>query len=245
MSQRPELDQFGARRVVRPSPPVEFPLYGLEASWPGARWLETFGEAIGNPVHWVCLGHQSPDGGSLIYVESFSRPRTDALVARSFQKPLQHVASYAAALLANVTLPVETLPRPDGLYRALTDLTEERSSKYADWPPVRWHVDGTAVTARMWQFAGGWMAVSDAVEAVYLAAVAMGTKPDGLALAELENGDAYHFDPDRPMHAPVMVASRAARADGDAPPPRRRDWHADQLRLMSKPERARIDRRGP
>jgi hypothetical protein len=74
MSQRPELDHLGARRVVRPSPPVDFALYGLEASWPGARWLEMFG------------------------------------------------------------------------------LTEERSGKHADWPLVPWHVDGTAVTARMWQF---------------------------------------------------------------------------------------------
>jgi hypothetical protein len=183
MSQRPELDHLGARRVVRPSPPVDFALYGLDASWPGARWLETFGDAIGNPVLWVSLGHQSLDGGSLIYVETFSRPRTDALVVRSCEKPLQHVASYAAALLANVTLPVDTLPRPDGLCRALIGLTEERSGKYADWPLVRWHVDGTAVTARMWQFAGGWMAVSDGVEAVYLAAVGMGNEPDGRALA--------------------------------------------------------------
>lgn len=235
MSQRPELDHLGARRVVRPSPPVDFALYGLDASWPGARWLETFGDAIGNPVHWVSLGHQSLDGALLIYVETLSRPHTDALVARSSQRPLQHVASYAAALLANVTLPVDTLPRPDGIYPALTGMTEELSDKYADWPPVRWHVDGTAVTAWMWRFAGGWMAVSDGAEAVYLAAVGIGTEPDGLALAELENGDAYHFDLDQPMHAPVMVASHAARADGDAPPPRRRDWHADQLRLMSKP----------
>jgi hypothetical protein len=99
---------------------------------------------------------------------------------------LLHVASYAAALLANVTLPVDTLPRPVGFYPALS-------------------------------------------------AVGIGTEPDDLALDELENGDAYHFDLDQPMHAPVMVASHAARADGDAPPPRRRDWHADQLRLMSKP----------
>jgi hypothetical protein len=113
------------------------------------------------PVHWVSLGNQSLDGASLIYVETFSRPRTDALVARSSQRPLQHVASYAAALPANVTLPVDTLPRPDGIYPALIGMTEEFSDKYADWPPVRWHVDGTAVTAWMWRFAGGWMAASD------------------------------------------------------------------------------------
>jgi hypothetical protein len=34
------------------------------------------------------------------------------------------------------------------------------------------------------------------------------------------------------MHPPVMVASHAARADGDPPPPCREDWHPDQLQLM-------------
>src|SRR6202012_5410970 len=42
-------------RPVSPSPPVDFPLYGLDASWAGSRWLELFGEAIGDPVHWVAL----------------------------------------------------------------------------------------------------------------------------------------------------------------------------------------------
>ena len=80
-------------------------------------------------------GHQSLDGGSLIYVETFSRARTDAFVARSSQTPLLHVASYAAALLANVTLPVDTPPRPDG-FPALIGMLEERSDKYRDWPLV-------------------------------------------------------------------------------------------------------------
>ena len=72
----------------------------------------------------------------------------------------------------------------------------------------------------------------DAVEDVYLAAVGVGIDPDGLSLGVLDNGDAYHFELDQPMHPPVMVASHAARADGDRPPPRREDWHPDQLQLM-------------
>ena len=222
----------GSGVVPPPSPTVDFPLYGLDASWPGARWIESFGEAIDDPVHWVSLGHQSPDGESLIYVETFSRPRTDALTAPSFQTPLQHVAFYGAAVLINATLPVESLPRPDGLFRAMLDHADARINEYVQWPQVRWQVDGVAVTAHVWWFAGGWVAVSDAVEDVYLTAVGVGSDPDGLSLAVLEHGDAYHFELDQPMHTPVMVASHAARADGDPPPPRRQDWHADQLRLM-------------
>jgi hypothetical protein len=26
-----------------PVPPVDFPVYGLDDAWPGARWLESFG----------------------------------------------------------------------------------------------------------------------------------------------------------------------------------------------------------
>lgn len=231
------MDHRPGSGVVGLSPPVDFPLYGLDTSWPGERWIELFGDAIGDPVHWVSLGHQSPDGESLIYVETFFRPRTDALAAPSLQTPLQHVAFYAAALLINATLPVESLlPAPDGLIRAMLDHADERSSQFSQWPPVRWQVDGIAVTARTWRFAGGWVAVSDAVEDVYLAAVGVGSDPDGLSLAVLEHGNAYHFELDQPMHTPVMVASHAARTDGDPPPPRCRDWHADQLRLMRKPE---------
>ncbi|MGD0704590.1 MAG: hypothetical protein ABSA02_32455 [Trebonia sp.] len=211
---------------------MDFPLYGLDTSWPGARWIESFGEAIGNPVHWVSLGHQSPGGESLVYVETFSRPRIDAHAATSIETPPQDVAFYATALLINATLPVASLPRPDGLIRAAVDHANERSSQCAQWPQVRWQVDGVAVTARIWWFAGGWAAVSDAVEGVYLAAVGVGIDPDGLSLAVLADGDAYHFELDQPMHTPVMVTSHAARTDGDPPPPRREDWHPDQLQLM-------------
>jgi hypothetical protein len=56
-----------------------------------------------------------------------------------------------------------------------------------------------------------------------------------LSLAVLKNGDAYHFELGQPMHTPVLVASHAARTDGDPPPRQRQDWHPDQLRLMPQP----------
>jgi hypothetical protein len=93
-------------------------------------------------------------------------------------------------------------------------------------------VDGAAVTARVWWFAGGWAAVSDAVEGVYLTAVGVGTEPDGLSLAVLQDGSACHFDLDQSLHPRVMSASRAARVSGDRPPPLRQGWHAGQLRLL-------------
>jgi hypothetical protein len=91
-------------RQVPPSPPVDFPVYGLDASWPASRWLELSGDAIGDPVHWVMLGHRSLDGDSVIVVETFSRPRTDALVTPAGQPPLQDVAHHATNALINLTL---------------------------------------------------------------------------------------------------------------------------------------------
>lgn len=55
------------------------------------------------------------------------------------------------------------------------------------------------------------------------------------SLAVLESGESHQFDLDQPMHTPVMVASHAARVDGDPAPPLRADGHADQLRLMPQP----------
>ncbi len=220
-------------RQVRPSPPADFPVYGLDAAWPGTRWLESFGDAIGDPVRWVSLGHLGPGGGALILVETNSRARTDAMVAPSGRPPLSDVAQRAATTLVNLTLPVLSVPRPDGMLRALVNHAEERGGGYATWSPVSWRVDGAAVTARAWRFAGGWAAVSDAVADVYLAVASVGADPDGLSLGLIADGGAYHFRRDQPLHPDVMAASRAARPGGDELPwPQPGQWHDDQLRVL-------------
>jgi hypothetical protein len=217
---------------VLPSPPVDFPVYGLESSWPGSRWLEVFGGAIGDPVPWISLGHRSLDGESIIFVETFSRSRTDALVSSSGVPPLEDVAHDAANCLINLTLPAHSAPLPDGFLRALSHHAYERSLQCAQWPLVRWRVDGVVVTARGWRFAGGWVAISDAVPDVYLAAVGMGTDPDGLSLAGLHDGSGYHFDLDQPLR-PRMLQEALDRDGGyDRRYLVRQEFHADQLRLL-------------
>jgi hypothetical protein len=222
-------------RQVPSSPPVDFPLYGLDGSWTGPRWLDSFGYAIGDPAHWVSLAHQSLDGASLVFVLSFSRPRTDAREGLSGQPPLPRVAFDAAVVLVNVTLPVLTVARPDGMLRALPGHADARSRQCAQWPTVRWSVDGAAVAAHVWRFAGGWAAVSDAAPGAYLAAVGVGAEPDDLSLARLPDAGAYHFDLAEPLHPRVRPASaRAAGVELEGEPSWRcRDWHADQLRLLS------------
>jgi hypothetical protein len=215
---------------LSPSPPADFPLYGLEPSRPGSRWLESFGDSIGDPVRWVSLGHRSLDNESTVFVETFSRQRADAVVHG--QPPLQDVAHDACQTLVNVTLPEHPAPLPNGFRLALADLAYEQSFQYAHWPLVRWRVDGTAVYARLWRFAGGWAAVSDALESVYLAVIGMGDDPDGLSFDVLPDGDAYHFGLDQPLHPALLSAGLERDGGYGRRYLRRQESHADQLPLL-------------
>jgi len=55
-------DVIHAREIL-PSPPVTFPVYGLDGSWSGSRWLDGFGDRIGDDVRSVRLAHQSTETG--------------------------------------------------------------------------------------------------------------------------------------------------------------------------------------
>jgi hypothetical protein len=227
---------------VPTSPPFGFPVYGLDSSWPGTRWLDSFGDQVGDPPRWVRLGHQSGDGASLVLVETYSRPATDDLSARQGEPQLADAACRAAHILIDVTLPVLSVPRPDGFLRVVVDHAMEIAGQYPQWPAVRWRVDGAPVSACVTWFAGGWAAVSDAVAEVYLSAVGIGVGPDGLSLARLQDGVAYHFDLDQPLRPGVLSASsRAADLRFEVPPWQRRDWHADQLQLMRESGRTRAE----
>ena len=148
---------------------------------------------------------------------------------------MEHVAGYACTALINITIPEHSLPFPDGFLSALVNLSEKQSERCAQWPLIRWRVDGAAVPARVWRFAGGWAAISEAAQSVYLAAVGMGTEPDGLPLAVLRDGDAYHFDLNQPLHPDTLSAGLRRDGGYDRRYPCRTEFHADQLRLMRDP----------
>lgn len=141
------------------------------------------------------------------------------------------VAGYACTALINITIPAHSQSLPDGFLRALSHLSEEQSAQCAQWPLIRWKVDGTAVPARAWRFAGGWAAVSDAVGSVYLAAVGMGTEPDGLSLAVIPDGDAYHFDLNQPLHPDTLSAGLKRDGGYERRYLRRTEFHADHDQL--------------
>ena len=227
---------------VPTSSPLVFPVYGLDRSWPGARWLDSFGDQVGDPPRWVRLAHQSAGGDSLIMVETYSRRATDEMAARRGERPLEDAAVRAAVILIDVTLPAQSVPRPDSFLRVLVEHAMEIAGQHAQWPAVGWRVDGAAVPARATWFAGGWAAICAGVAGVYLSAVGMGVSPDGLSLARLQDGAAYHFDLEQPLRPGVMSeSSRAAVTQSEAPPWQRQDWHSDQLRLMREAGRTNSD----
>jgi hypothetical protein len=109
------------------SPPLAFPVYGLDPSWRGARWLDCYGDTLGGEVRWVRLAHQSLESGAMVMVETCSQPLTDVEAARAGQPPLQSMAFDAALVLVNLTLPATPVPRPDVL-RALVGYADERQA---------------------------------------------------------------------------------------------------------------------
>jgi hypothetical protein len=217
---------------VSASPAVDFPVYGIDGSEDGARWLDGFGDRVGDEVRWVRLGHQSLGPGAEIMVETHSKPLADAQAARTGRPALESLAFGAGVVLVNLTLPANSVPRPAGLLRALVKHAAERGQRHEEWTPVTWRVDGAPVPARAWRFAGGWAAFSDAVDGVYLAAAGSGGASDGVTLARLRDGRDYNFDLAEPLHPDVIAASHAAHADGKRSRPQREEWHADQLGLL-------------
>jgi hypothetical protein len=234
MRQRPrDPRSFPGSGWVPPSPPVAFPVYGLDGSWPGARWLDLFGDEIGDPPRWVALGHETADGQSLIMVNTYSGRPTDARAAQLGLPPLEDVAFDAAHILINVTLPAQSVPRPNGFLPLLTEHARHAASQSARWAAVQWRVDAATVPARVWLFAGGWAAISDAVDDVYLSAVGTGTRPEGLSLTRLRDGDAYHFDLAQPLAPGLLPASRqSAGVEFEGSRWESQGWHADHVRLM-------------
>ncbi len=215
------------------SPPVAFQVYGLDASWTGARWLDLFGDKIGDQPRWIALGHETADGRSLIMVSTYSALPTDDQAARAGQPPLADVAFDAAHILINVTLPVQSVPRPDGFLPLLTEHAKHAAGQSAHWPTVQWRVDAASVPARVWQFAGGWAAITDPVDDVYLSAVGVGTRPEDVSLTRLQDGRAYHFDLAQPLGPGLLTASRqAAGVEFGGSHWESQYWHADHVRLM-------------
>lgn len=147
------------------SPPIAFPVYGLDALWLGERWFNYHQGRNGDRAWAVGLGHRAADGTGGIIVSTLRRSHYDA--ART-DDPLVEIALDGAIRLGNAMLPGVDVPRPQGLLKALVDHMQHQSGHYRDWAVARWQVDGSPVTGPILNFADGWMTFTGAVPDVYL-----------------------------------------------------------------------------
>jgi hypothetical protein len=229
-------------------PPPRCPVYGLVSPFDGARCLDLLGDPPDGEPDWVSLWHQGADDLSVIMVTTYTRRGpgnsdgwrvpTDEQAARYGVSPLECLASQCATALVDLTLPALSLGRPPGLLKALVGRAQAAAEAHADWVTADWRVDGIAVRAPTWSFAGGWAGFTDAAEGVYvsLAGLGPGAKPEGLALAALRDGEAYHFDLHGPLSLEVAAASRQAAGVPyeQQPPWQPTNWHHDQLQLVGQ-----------
>jgi hypothetical protein len=211
---------------------VDFPVYGLDETFRGIRWVDFFEGLPGRPPWALWLGHRESDSDNGIRVGTLPKQRYEAIMCPNGKDPLVEVAFSGAFGVVNVTLPDSTVTRPEGLIPALVEHAEHQARRYLEWPIVWWRIEGAQVRARVWHFAGGWAAFSTALDDAYLVAVGVGVEPADLAFEPVKDGAAYHADLSAPLNFTELGRQKSARPQAWLPPPRRDGFHPDQLAFV-------------
>ncbi|WP_199431516.1 hypothetical protein [Qaidamihabitans albus] len=217
------------------SPPVDFPVYGLDWSVRGPRWLDFFEGRPGEPTWALWLGHRVEGGESGVRVGTLPRERHDQVMCPNGGDPLAEVAFSGAFGLVNLTLPDSSVTRPDGLILALVEHAEAQAKRHAEWQPVTWEVEGRPARARVLHFAGAWAGFTDVLDDVYLVAIGIGVEAEGLRLVQVSNAAAYGTDFAAPLSLAELGRQKSTRPETWLPPPRRDAFHPDQLALAPIP----------
>lgn len=214
------------------SPPIDFPVYGLHASWSGWRWFDYYQAKNGDRAWVVGLGHLSTDRRDGIIVSTLRRDYYDMTLSQSQADPLVEIAFDGAIRLGNAMLPDIDVPRPQGLLKALVDHMQYESEHYQDWPVTRWKLDGNPITAPILNFADGWITFTDSTPDVYVSIIGINTSItpslDAIRVVDLRE---YGFNPE----APLIPAStlEANEQQLDAKLPSRKSLHPDFLTLIT------------
>ncbi|HEY4018747.1 MAG TPA: hypothetical protein VGM75_08680 [Pseudonocardiaceae bacterium] len=217
------------RPEVPDSPPIDFTVYGLRASWPAARWFEFFYGQLGKPTYGVRFAYQA--AGAFVSVCTLFRPRFDRECVSPRADRITEVAFHGTLHLIDLTLPEPEVPRLPGMNLAVVKQAERAAALAVHWPSVTWTVRETSVHAVSWEFAGGWTAFCDALPDVYLTATGWGVEPDGLEFAVIDDGAPYGIDLAAPLAFDVLPAARAAAGPPDHSGPNPAGYHPDQLAL--------------
>jgi hypothetical protein len=187
-------------------PPFDFPLYGLDATWTGPRWLDFFEGKVGSPSWGAWLGHgHDPDrkeGDEWVIVGSFPVGRSIELQLQPGETFEHYLASVATLVLFN-----DSVEGPARL--------EAEPDRWSEWPSTSLAVDGRSVSAHVLERGSAWAAITTGLHEVGLVIHASGTAGQELSLVEVTDSGAYHFDSEVPLdYAAVLHTSRRAAFEG-------------------------------
>lgn len=195
-------------------PPLDLPFYGVAADWGGPRWLAHVDGPLGHPADGIWLRHGSP------IVHDARSPWLQIGTLREDRFPGREVAhaeraaSTATFALVDATMPREA-DRPPGYKDRVMSVANARAEQHEAWPDVTWSVDGEPVRASVTRWAGAWAAFTTLLPRVDVVVVGSGFDPDGLALAEVVDSSAYHFDRHARLVFPDTVEQSRAAAGVD------------------------------
>ena len=223
--------------LVYPAP--DFALYGLDSKWQGPRWPEFFdGERSGPTLQRMWLAHGTtplPEPARPWVAVGTEPLQLPVSTAAAGIEPVQEVAFTAMFALVSRTAPELHGDARRAYWQRAVNLADEGSRSYGAWPTVPWEVDGAAVEARYFVWAGAWAGFTTDVADVAIVLFASGVPPESLALARIDDSSSYHFEAREPLAYPdVLEASVATALAAAATPAERYSWplHPDQERLL-------------
>ncbi|MGW4395206.1 hypothetical protein ACWEHA_07955 [Amycolatopsis nivea] len=198
------------------APAVEL-VYDLDFPGPHKQWVAAIENSPTTPV-W--FGHRTDSGDRAALVGTLPRGAFGAGTA-----PLEWGApGMALGKLMNVVEPTEPGADRAALGRAVQAHLAERVANLSSWPRSMWTVDGVRVQAAVLHFAGAWLALTEELDVVYLAAVGVGLSPDGLEFHQTR-GEKYGADFSVPLTIGQLNGLRAEQMPQPSRP------HPDLLRL--------------
>jgi hypothetical protein len=137
---------------------VDFPVYGLDLSWPGPRWVgETGGRQVPYPAGWKPgdpLPPSRPGRFGLAHGEPWEGPQLRVTSWHQSEFPYEGVASSFAGHLGLL----DTHPPDGGSTESYAEI--ERRAQALDWQLVSLPVDGVAVPFLLLRNGDDWGAYS-------------------------------------------------------------------------------------
>lgn len=194
----------------RPSPPADFPLYGLaDAVWDGPRWLRFYEGAAGEVPIGIHLAHGRSvdlfqDSGPWAEVRSLPRARFAHGLVDDPSESLREIALYT------------WMSRGFGS-DVHEELAQTEVSGYQEWSTARWSLDGEMVEALVVpdhpDAQVAWAAFT-ATPDVYVVVAAREIRPADIRLTRVLDGSRYGMPLGAMLDFPGSIERSIAMALG-------------------------------